>query len=136
MDELGFDAVVDHKAADFKQQLKAATPDGVHVNFENVGGEVMRAVLSRMVIGGRVALCGLVSGYNSGEKPSDDFSPFIMARFDALSTGLALTVRLTRHSRKIGVYSSPASTPNSYPRASCKASRRAHPNGSTSITCC
>lgn len=80
VDELGFDAAVDYKAADFRQQLKAATPEGVHVNFENVGGEVMRAVLSRMVIGGRVALCGLISGYNSGEKPSDDFSPFIMKR--------------------------------------------------------
>ncbi len=79
-DDLGFDAAVDYKAADFRQQLKAATPDGVHVNFENVGGEVMRAVLSRMVIGGRVALCGLISGYNSGEKPGDDFSPFIMKR--------------------------------------------------------
>ncbi len=79
-DELGFAAAVDYKAADFKQQLKAATPDGVHVNFENVGGDVMRAVLSRMVIGGRVALCGMISGYNSAERPSDDFSPFIMKR--------------------------------------------------------
>ncbi|MBU6248209.1 MAG: NADP-dependent oxidoreductase [Xanthomonadaceae bacterium] len=80
VDELGFDAAVDYKAADFRQQLKAATPDGVHVNFENVGGEVMKAVLGRMVIGGRVALCGLIAGYNSGDKPSDDFSPFIMKR--------------------------------------------------------
>jgi NADPH-dependent curcumin reductase CurA len=80
VDGLGFDAAVDYKAADFKQQLKAATPDGVHVNFENVGGEVMKAVLGRMVIGGRVALCGLIAGYNSGEKPGDDFSPFIMKR--------------------------------------------------------
>lgn len=80
VDELGFDAGVDYKADDFKQQLKAATPDGVHVNFENVGGEVMRAVLSRMVIGGRVALCGLISGYNADEGPGDDFSPFIMKR--------------------------------------------------------
>jgi NADPH-dependent curcumin reductase CurA len=60
--------------------LKAATPDGIHVNFENVGGEVMRAVLARMVIGGRVALCGMISGYNSSERASDDFSPFIMKR--------------------------------------------------------
>lgn len=80
VDELGFDAAVDYKSADFKQQLKAATPDGVHVNFENVGGEVMKAVLGRMNIGGRVALCGLIAGYNSGEKPGDDFSPFIMKR--------------------------------------------------------
>ncbi|MGN6227401.1 MAG: NADP-dependent oxidoreductase [Dyella sp.] len=80
INELGFDAAVDYKAADFKQQLKAATPAGVDVNFENVGGEVMKAVLGRMVIGGRVALCGLIAGYNSGEKPGDDFSPFIMKR--------------------------------------------------------
>jgi hypothetical protein len=80
IDELGFDAAVDYKAEDFRQQLRAATPDGVHVNFENVGGEVMRAVLSRMVIGGRVALCGLISGYNSDERPSDDFGVFVMKR--------------------------------------------------------
>ncbi|MGA0588211.1 NADP-dependent oxidoreductase [Dyella sp. KRB-257] len=80
VDELGFDAAVDYKAADFRQRLKAATPDGVHVNFENVGGEVMKAVLGRMNIGGRVALCGLIAGYNSGERPSDDFGPFIMKR--------------------------------------------------------
>ncbi|TAM57431.1 MAG: NADP-dependent oxidoreductase [Rhodanobacter sp.] len=80
VDELRFDAAVDYKADDFKQQLKAATSDGVHVNFENVGGEVMRAVLSRMVIGGRIALCGLISGYNSGEKPSDDYGIFVMKR--------------------------------------------------------
>lgn len=80
VDELGFDAGVDYKAADFKPQLKTATPDGVHVNFENVGGDVMKAVLGRMVIGGRVALCGLIAGYNSDSKPSDDFSPFIMKR--------------------------------------------------------
>lgn len=80
VDHLGFDAAVDYKSTEFKQQLKAATPDGVHVNFENVGGEVMRAVLSRMVIGGRVALCGMISGYNSAERPGDDFSPVIMKR--------------------------------------------------------
>jgi NADPH-dependent curcumin reductase CurA len=80
VEELGFDVGVDYKADDFKLQLKAATPDGVHVNFENVGGEVMRAVLSRMVIGGRVALCGLIAGYNNDQRPSDDFSPFIMKR--------------------------------------------------------
>jgi NADPH-dependent curcumin reductase CurA len=80
VDHLGFNAAVDYKSADFRQQLKAATPDGVHVNFENVGGEVMRAVLSRMVIGGRVALCGMISGYNSAVRPGDNFSPVIMKR--------------------------------------------------------
>ena len=80
VDDLGFDAAVDYKADDFKQQLAAATPDGVHVNFENVGGPVMRAVLSRMVNGGRVALCGLIANYASGGKPSDDYSVIIVKR--------------------------------------------------------
>nr|WP_255494768.1 NADP-dependent oxidoreductase [Luteibacter sp. Sphag1AF] len=80
IDELGFDAAVDYKADDWKNELAKATPDGVHVNFENVGGPVMRAVLQRMVLGGRVALCGLIAGYNSAEKPADDYSIIIVKR--------------------------------------------------------
>ncbi len=80
IDDLGFDAAVDYKADDWKQALAAATPDGVHVNFENVGGPVMRAVLSRMINGGRVALCGLIANYTSGAKPADDYSVIIVKR--------------------------------------------------------
>jgi len=63
-DELGFDAAVDYKASDWREQLKAATPDGIDVDFENVGGEIMEAVFARLNIRARVALCGLISGYN------------------------------------------------------------------------
>jgi NADPH-dependent curcumin reductase CurA len=63
-DDLGFDAAVDYKAADWREQLKAATADGIDVDFENVGGEVMEAVFSRLNVRARVALCGLISGYN------------------------------------------------------------------------
>ncbi|MGO9788843.1 MAG: NADP-dependent oxidoreductase [Solirubrobacteraceae bacterium] len=63
-DELGFDAAVDYKAADWREQLQAATPDGIDIDFENVGGEIMEAVFGRLNIGARVALCGLISGYN------------------------------------------------------------------------
>ena len=94
-DELGFDAAVDYKADDFKQQLKAATPEGVHVNFENVGGAVMRSVLSRMVIGGRVALCGLISGYNSDEGARDDYGVIVMKRL-AVQGFLILDYRKNR----------------------------------------
>jgi len=80
IDDLGFDAAVDYKADDWKEQLKRATPDGVHVNFENVGGPVMRAVMSRMVNGGRVALCGLIANYANGGRPSDDYSVIIVKR--------------------------------------------------------
>jgi NADPH-dependent curcumin reductase CurA len=69
VNELGFDAAVDYKSGDWREQLKAATPDGIDVDFENVGGEIMEAVFSRLNIGARVALCGLISGYNDIEPP-------------------------------------------------------------------
>ena len=46
--ELGFDAAVDYKAPDWREQLAAATPDGIDVDFENVGGEIMDAVFARL----------------------------------------------------------------------------------------
>ena len=67
--ELGLDAAVDYKAPDWREQLKAATPDGIDVDFENVGGEIMDAVFARLNIRARVALCGLISGYNEAEPP-------------------------------------------------------------------
>ena len=69
-DELGFDAAVDYKADDWQEQLVAATPDGIDVDFENVGGEIMEAVFARLNIRARVVLCGLISGYNEEEPPA------------------------------------------------------------------
>jgi hypothetical protein len=66
-DELGFDEAVEYKAEDWRAQLKAATPNGIDVDFENVGGEIMEAVFSRLNMNARVALCGLISGYNDTE---------------------------------------------------------------------
>ena len=71
--ELGFDACIDYKAhADAKslyQALKEATPDGVDGNFENVGGPILDAVLARMNAFGRIALCGMISGYDGQPIP-------------------------------------------------------------------
>jgi NADPH-dependent curcumin reductase CurA len=61
--ELGFDACVDHRSPALREALAAATPDGVDVLFENVGGAVLDAALGRMNAFGRVALCGLIAGY-------------------------------------------------------------------------
>ena len=68
-DRLHFDAAVDYKAADWREQLAAATPDGIDVDFENVGGEIMEAVFARINIRARIALCGLISGYNEDDPP-------------------------------------------------------------------
>lgn len=62
--ELGFDACVDYKAGGLGDALAAAAPDGIHASFENVGGAVMDAVLARMNPFGRVAVCGMIAGYN------------------------------------------------------------------------
>ena len=64
VDELGFDACVDYKAGHLVEDLAAATPDGIDVYFDNVGGEILDAVLVRLNPFARVTLCGLISQYN------------------------------------------------------------------------
>ncbi len=66
-DELGFDAAINYRHSDWKQKFAAATPNGVDLNYENVGGEIMEEVLNRMNLHGRVVLCGLISGYTKEE---------------------------------------------------------------------
>src|SRR5712692_3058433 len=61
--DLGFDAAINYKRPDWKEKLTAATPKGIDIDFENVGGEIMQEVLNRMNLHGRVVLCGLISGY-------------------------------------------------------------------------
>lgn len=63
-DELGFHAVLDHRAPDFSEQLAAACPDGIDIYFENVGDHVWDAVLPLLNKLARVPVCGLISGYN------------------------------------------------------------------------
>ncbi len=65
--ELGFDACVDYRRPDFFERLKAATPKGVDFYFENVGGDIMDAVLQVMNPNSRIALCGLIAQYNDTE---------------------------------------------------------------------
>jgi NADPH2:quinone reductase len=66
VDDLGFDACVDRRAQEWRERLDAATPDGIDVNFENVGSEVMDRVLTRLNLGARVILSGMISTYNDG----------------------------------------------------------------------
>jgi len=61
--DLGFAAAVNYKHADWKEKLAAATPNGIDIDFENVGGEIMQEVVSRMNLHGRVVVCGFISGY-------------------------------------------------------------------------
>jgi NADPH-dependent curcumin reductase CurA len=65
VDKLGYDACIDHRASDWADQLDAATPDGIDVDFENVGGPIMDHILGRLNVGARVALCGMIAEYNT-----------------------------------------------------------------------
>lgn len=69
VNELGFDACIDYKAEDWQQQLTVATPQGLDAIFENVGGEVFDACLLRMNPFGRIALCGMIAGYETADLP-------------------------------------------------------------------
>ena len=73
VEELGFDACIDYKqhkdAASLSKALKEACPDGIDGYFENVGGMILDAVLTRMNAFGRIALCGMIAGYDGQPLP-------------------------------------------------------------------
>jgi NADPH-dependent curcumin reductase CurA len=82
-EELGFDAAVDYKNEDVGEALDRLAPDGIDLNFENVGGDIMIAVWNRLNIHARMAVCGLISSYNATRMPpSPNFSRIITHRLN------------------------------------------------------
>src|SRR4051812_16748707 len=69
VDELGFDACVNYRSDDLKSALREACPQGIDIDFENVGGAVLDAVLRLLNRGARIPLCGLLADYNATEDP-------------------------------------------------------------------
>ena len=65
--ELGFDACVDYKSGPVKDGLKATCPNGIDVYFDNVGGEILDTVLTRINRKARIVVCGAISQYNNTE---------------------------------------------------------------------
>jgi NADPH-dependent curcumin reductase CurA len=82
--ELGFDACIDYKAhrdpKSLAQALKAACPDGIDGYFENVGGVILDAVMLRMNAFGRIAMCGMISGYNGEPIPMANPALILVSR--------------------------------------------------------
>ena len=77
---LGFDACLDHRAADLPGRLAAACARGIDVYFESVGGAVLAAVLPLLNTGARIPLCGLLSWYNLDQPPPGvDRTPQLLA---------------------------------------------------------
>jgi NADPH-dependent curcumin reductase CurA len=69
VDELGFDACINYKTNDLVPALTAACPNGVDIDFENVGGEVLAAVMRVLNRGARIPLCGTIAEYNATSNP-------------------------------------------------------------------
>ena len=65
VNDLGIDGSINYKTNNLRDKLKELCPKGIDIYFENVGGPITDAVLSRMNIGSRISLCGLISAYNA-----------------------------------------------------------------------
>jgi NADPH-dependent curcumin reductase CurA len=79
-DEAGLDAVINYKTQPIRKALEDATPKGIDVYFDNVGGDHLEAALRRMNTLGRIPVCGFISGYNSGHSPVSNLSNIIYSR--------------------------------------------------------
>lgn len=75
VDALGFDACVDRHGPSFAERLAAACPAGIDVYFENVGGEVLLAVLPLLNLGARMPVCGFVAHYNDAKDSAGSSGP-------------------------------------------------------------
>ncbi|RJG06161.1 NADP-dependent oxidoreductase [Noviherbaspirillum cavernae] len=80
VNELGFDVCIDYKAGNLVADLAKATPNGIDGVFENVGGEIFDACLARMNPFGRIALCGMIAGYEGNPTPINNVSAFLKMR--------------------------------------------------------
>jgi NADPH-dependent curcumin reductase len=79
--ELGFDACVSHRSSDLTAALKDACPGGIDVYFDNVGGDVLKAVLRLVNPFARIPLCGIISQYNATElPPGANWAPILVNR--------------------------------------------------------
>ena len=93
--ELGFDNCVNYKTGDLAAALRAACPGGVDVYFENVGGDVLRSVMTLLNQNARIPLCGLISEYNATEStPGPNLRPLLFNR--VLLKGFIVSDHLAR----------------------------------------
>jgi NADPH-dependent curcumin reductase CurA len=79
-EEAGLHAAINYKKEPIRQALEAATPKGLDVYFDNVGGDHLEAALRRMNTLGRIPVCGFISGYNSGYSNVSNLSNIIYSR--------------------------------------------------------
>jgi NADPH-dependent curcumin reductase CurA len=102
LDDLGFDAAIDYKAQDVRRALREAAPDAVDVYFDNVGGDILDAVLTRLARGARIVICGAVSQYNAtdGVRGPNNYLSLLVAR--ASMTGMVVLDYAARYAEAAG----------------------------------
>ncbi len=89
--ELGFDAAIDYKNENVQDRLRELAPDGVHVFYDNVGGDVLDAVLMNIVEGSRVVICGAISQYQQMDDVRGPRNYLKLAERHARMEGFAVT---------------------------------------------
>ena len=95
VNELGFDGAVDYRTGDLSTALKQACPNGIDVYFDNVGGDILKAVLPQINRGARIPLCGIISQYNATElPPGPNLAPVLVNR--ALVQGFIISDHVDR----------------------------------------
>jgi NADPH-dependent curcumin reductase len=90
VDELGFDAAIDYKTEDVRRALREHAPEGVDLYFDNVGGEILDAVLTRLARGARIVICGAVSQYNATDAVRGPSNYLSLLVFRASMTGMVV----------------------------------------------
>lgn len=88
--ELGFDGAIDYRHEDVRRALRHRAPDGIDVFFDNVGGEILDAALTRLARGARIVICGAISQYNAtdGVKGPSNYLSLLVHR--ASMTGMVV----------------------------------------------
>jgi NADPH-dependent curcumin reductase len=89
-DELGFDAAIDYKSEDVRDALRKHAPKGIDVYFDNVGGDILDAALTRLARGARIIICGAISQYNATDtvKGPSNYLALLVSR--ASMTGMVV----------------------------------------------
>jgi len=85
-DHLGFDACINYKTEDLREALVEACPDRIDIYFDNVAGDTLTAVMTRLALGARIILCGMITQYNitGAPPPGPNLGPIVGARASML----------------------------------------------------
>ncbi len=95
-DDLGFDAAINYKQENVFEALKRECPNGIDVDFENVGGEILESVLALINLGARISMCGMISQYNATDRRAGPSNLFMLIVKRARMQGFLVSDYMSR----------------------------------------